>query len=381
VAGALRVKIFFCIDHLRPDGTQRVLVQLVEGLAVRGHRLSVWCLNDSWDAALVERLCAAGADVRIAGKKGLISGTALVEAYGWLRRERFDVAVTLLFASDVIGRTLVKLARVPRLITSLRARNLNYTRWQRWLVRRTMRWADAVILNSAGVADYALYGEGAPADHIYVINNGLRMADYAAPSDPAVKESSAALRRELGVPVGVPLVGSVGRLDVQKGYDVLLSALAAAPRPDAHLVLAGIGPQQAALEAQAASLGLNGRVHFAGYRRDVPRLLAGFDVYVQPSRWEGMPNALLEAMAAGCPIVASAVDGICELIDDGMHGWLTPPDDGTALRRAITVALGERAEAARRGAAARERAASCFSLDAMVNAWEKVLAGQEPDRI
>ena len=299
------MKIFFCIDHLRPDGTQHVLTQLVEGLAARGHTQAVWCLNDSWDAVLVERLRAAGAGVRIAGKTRLANGAAMLEGYRWLRRERFDVAVTLLFASDVIGRTLAKAARVPRLVASMRARNLDYAPWQRWLVRRTVRWADAMILNSAGVADYALYQEGAAPDHIYIINNGLRMADYATDYDVA------AVRRELGVPAGVPLLGSVGRLDVQKGYDVLLAALAAAPRPDAHLVLAGVGPAQAALAEEAAALRLENRVHFAGYRRDVTRLLSALDLYVQPSRWEGMPNALLEAMASGCPIVASAVDGIC----------------------------------------------------------------------
>jgi glycosyltransferase involved in cell wall biosynthesis len=367
------MNIFFCIDHLRPDGTQRVLAQLVEGLAARGHQLSVWCLTDSWDAALVARLRTAGADVRFASKARVLCGVAMMGGYRWLRRGRFDVAVTLLFAADVVGRPLAKAAGVPRIVASLRARNVQYTSWQRWLARFTMRWADAVVLNSAGVTDYALSEEGAAPDHLYVINNGLRMADYAA------ARHTSEVRRELGVPAGVPLVGSVGRLDAQKGYDVLLAALAAAPRLDAHLVLVGTGNAQGALAAQAVSLGLAERVHFAGYRRDVPRVLAALDLYVQPSRWEGMPNALLEAMAAGCPIVASAVDGICELIEDGVHGWLTPPDDPVALGQAITAALGERAEASRRGAAAKARAAARFSVDAMVDAWDKVLMGQEPD--
>jgi glycosyltransferase involved in cell wall biosynthesis len=361
------VNIVYFIDHLRPDGTQHVLNQLVEGLAARGHRQAVVCLNDSWDAAVVDRLRQAQAEVRIVGKMALATGYGLLSTWRWLRTRQFDVAVTFLFASDVIGRTLARAAGAPRIISSLRARNTNYTRWQRWLVRRTMPWADVVVLNSSYVRNFAIAEEGAPANRILIIPNGVQVENYGE------LVSRPALCAEFGLPPNQHLVGSVGRLTYQKGFDILLQALALIPRQDVNLLLVGTGEEGNRLRAQAVGLGLARRVHFAGYRHDVPRLLSAFDLYIHPARFEGMPNTLLEAMAAGCPIVASAVDGNRELIDEGINGWLVPADDAAALAEAIQVVLDDPQEAKRRAAVGQARAATQFGLKAVVSAWERVL--------
>jgi glycosyltransferase involved in cell wall biosynthesis len=100
------------------------------------------------------------------------------------------------------------------------------------------------------------------------------------------------------------------------------------------------------------------------------------DIYVHPARFEGMPNALLEAMGAGCPIVASAVDGNRELIEDGVHGWLVPPDDATALSEAVQAALSDPEQARRRGLAGKQRAVEHYDTDRMVLAWEGLMKGQ-----
>jgi glycosyltransferase involved in cell wall biosynthesis len=360
------MKIAYIIDHLRADGTQRALTQLIEGLAARGHTQAVLCLNDSWDESLVTRLRATMTDVRIVGKLALATGGGLWQIWRQLRREQFDVVVTLLFASDVIGRALAGLAGTPRIVSSLRAHNTNYTAWQRRLVRLTMRWASAVVLNSAAVRDFAINVEGAPPTQIYVIPNGVVVDNKRTPIE----------RSALGLPPKGRLLGSVGRLSPQKGLDVLIDALALLPCPDVQLLLIGIGEEEPRLRAQAARLGLQQRVLFAGYRRDVPQLLTALDLYVHPARFEGMPNALLEAMAASCPIIASAVDGNCELIEDGIHGWLVMPDNARALATAIQDALGDPAEAQRRGAAAQQRATTQFSCEAMVAAWEQVLGAR-----
>ena len=364
------MKILYCIDHLRPDGTQRVLLQLVEGLAQRGHTQAVLCLNSSWDVTLVNRLRQAGAQVRIVGKVALVSGYGLWSAWHWLRRERFDVAVTLLFASDVLGRALAHVAGVPRIVSSLRARNANYAAWQRWLVSRTMRWVDAVVLNSAAVRDFAIIQEGAAPDRIDVIPNGVSLTDYAVPVD------TSAVRAEFGLSLVQPVIGSVGRLTRQKGYDVLLQALALISRSDIQLVLIGSGEEEDNLRRLTVRLNLESRVHFLGHRQDVPRLLHILDVYVQPSRFEGMPNTLLEAMAAGCPIIASAVDGNCELIDSSLQGWLTPVENAAALAEAIQSALTNTIEAQRRASAARLRAATSFDVESMIAAWERALRNE-----
>jgi len=361
------MKIVYFIDHLRPDGAQFVLRQLVEGLAARGHNQTVICFNDSWDDALVKRLTETGARVRIVGKVPLFLGYGLLSTFLFLRRERFDVAVTILFVSDVIGRTLTHFARVPRIVTSIQTHDEFYHGWQRWLVRRTVRWADVVELCSENIRDFAVKEEGVPVERICVIPHSIQVEDYVLPDD------SQAVRSEFGLGPTEKLVVSLGRLTFQKGYDILLQAIAMLDSQDVHVVLAGRGEDEAKLCALASSLGIGARVHFAGYRRDVPRLLHGLDIYTQPSRYEGMSLAILQAMASSCPIVATAVDGTCELIVDGIHGWLVPPEDIPALAAAIQMACSDPSEAKRRGAAAYQRVLEQFNLSKMITAWEDLL--------
>ena len=367
LAGAVPVKIVWFIDHLRPDGTQRVLTQLVAGLSAHGHSQAVVCLNDSWDQAILNELHSSGCEVRIIGKAALLTGTGIYRTWRWLRAERFDAAVTLLFYSDVVGRTLAHAAGVPRVVTYIQARNTNYTFWQRWCVRRTMRWADRVVVCSRSLSDYAIEAEGATEGKVSVIPHGIRVNGVYAPPE------NQSLRSELHIPVDCYLIGSLGRLTYQKGYDILLDALARMPEENVHVLMAGTGEMLPSLQAQAAGLGIAERVHWVGYRRDVPRILQDIDIYVQPSRFEGMPNAVLEAMAAERPIVASAVDGHCELIEDGISGWLVPGENPAATARALSEGLIDWNEAFRRGKEARRRALDLYSLDKMVAGWEDLL--------
>jgi len=361
------MNIVYFIDHLRPDGSQTVLRQLVEGMGQRGHDQMVICLNDSWDGTLVERLRTAGADVRIVGKTALASGYGLLSILRWLRSTRFDVAITLLFVSDVVGRVLAAVAGVPRIITSLQTRNVDYTSLQRWLVRATMRSADAVVINNSYNREFATVAEGARPDRIVFIPNGVSVEDYTQPIDQA------SLRAGMGLSPGSKVMGSVGRLTWQKGFDVLLHAFSLLADKDLNLLIFGIGEEEARLRALAAKLKVEARVYFAGYRRDVPQVLGALDLYVHSSRFEGMPIALLEAMAAACPIVASSVDGNRDLIEDGVHGWLVPSENPIMFARAIEDALGNFGEARRRATAARQRVLTHFSIEAIVATWEKLL--------
>lgn len=362
------MKIVYFIDHLQSDGTQLVLRQLTEGLARRGHRQTVVCLNERRDPRLVDAIRASGTSVRIVGKRALIAGTGISSTGSWLQQERFDVAVTLLYVADLLGRPLARFAGVPRIVSSIRARNINYRSLKRALTRFTMRWADAVVINSCGVREFAIAAEGAPPNRLHFIPNGIRVEDFLQPIDRSV------LRMESGLADSVRLVGSVGRLTPQKGFDNLINALALVADQNVHLLIIGTGADLEKLISLARQLGLAKRVHFAGYRHDVPRLLGSLDLYVHPARFEGMPNAVLEAMAARCPIVATAVDGIPELIEDGSDGWLVPPEDSGALARAMNAALLDPIQSQCRATHAQERAWTRFSEQAMVDAWEKVLA-------
>ncbi len=361
------MKIVYLIDHLRGDGAQKGLVELVESLAPRGHQQTVVCLNDSWDDQLLDKLRRAKADLRIVGKISLSGGYGLISLYFWLKRCRFDVAITWLFFSDLAGVTVVKWARIPRIIVSLQARNIHYGVIRRRLARAAIQAANAVVLNSTYVKEFAIAECGAQPDRLFIIPNGIRVDEYLNPIDQS------ALRTQMRLPPEGKILGSVGRLTRQKGYDVLLKAFSMLPDRSSHLLIFGDGEEESKLRTLSAELELQNRIHFVGYRHDLNSILGALDLYVHASRFEGMPHAIVEAMAAGRPIVATRVDGNRELIDDGVHGWLVPPDDPSALAKTIQEVLNHPEEANRRAGAARERIAKYFTLDTMTNAWEQLL--------
>jgi glycosyltransferase involved in cell wall biosynthesis len=370
MVGELSVRIVYFIDHLRPDGAQKVLAQLVEGLAARGHEQAVVCLNDSWDAEVVERLQITGCEIRIVSRIALFSGAGALSTRRWLRQGNFETAITLLFYSDVLGRILAKAAGVPRILTYIQARNTNYAVWQRWLVRMTARFADCIVVCSEYILDFARDVEGADTSCTCVIPHGIQINSKPNRTDRE------AVRAEFNISQQVPLVGSLGRLTPQKGYDMLLEALASLPNKDIQALVAGTGEQMQELKQLAKRLGIHQRVQFVGFRKDADRILSAFDVYVQPSRFEGMPIAVLEAMAAGCPIVASAVDGNRDLIEDGVTGWLVQPEDTDALCNALKAALSNNEEAKKRGSAAFQYVKNNCNLEKMITSWEGVIAGE-----
>lgn len=360
------MKIVYFIDHLRPDGTQYVLRQLVRGLGKRGHRQLVFCLNDSYDHVMIDQLKQAGVELVMVGKLSLLTGEGFFRILKILRQEKFDCAVTLLFFADVIGRLAARLAGVPWIVTSIQTHDEFYHSWQRWLERRTMSLADRVLLNSENYRDFAIREEGISPDQLVVIFNAIDADSYSMPSHSGLKT-------ELGLSPDVKLLGSTGRLTYQKGFDVLVRALALMEHIDAHLAIAGIGEELAFLQELAGGTGVADRVHFLGFRRDIPWVLAGLDVYVHASRYEGMPIAVLEAMAAGRPIVATAVDGTKELIRHTAHGWLAPPDDPQSLAFLIDGVLSSPEEAKLLGRAARDRVMKDFSEERMISLWEAAL--------
>lgn len=170
----------------------------------------------------------------------------------------------------------------------------------------------------------------------------------------------------------------VGRLRIRKGVEVLLEAMAslAESHPEARLLIAGDGEHRAALEARVAALGLGGTVRFLGRASAgrVRALLGGARALVVPSIYEGMPLVVLEAMAAGVPVVASRVSGIPEVVSDPETGWLVPPEDPSSLARALAEALAGEAAARRRGEAGRRRVSETFTPAAAAAAWEEAVS-------
>jgi glycosyltransferase involved in cell wall biosynthesis len=232
----------------------------------------------------------------------------------------------------------------------------------RWL----LRWFPVVIAVSGHIRD-TLIEAGVQADRVVAIPNGVDHVSYRPAA--GVRER---VRSELGLGLGTIVLGAVGRLEPEKRFDLLLRLAAELKAANIVVVIAGEGSMRPSLISQAASLGLTPRLLLLGQRMDVRDLLQAFDVYVQTSDTEGIPNAVLEAMATETPVVATNVGGTSELIEDGTHGLLVPRGDVAALTAAVSAVLDDPVLTRRRVAAARDRIERQLSFDTRMRRVEAI---------
>jgi glycosyltransferase involved in cell wall biosynthesis len=274
---------------------------------------------------------------------------------GWCRRHRVQIVQACDLYANVFALPAAALAGVPMRAGSRRELNPDKSGAQIALQRHAYRCAHAVVTNSSA-ARAQLEREGLPSDRIHVIPNGVAVERFAP----------------IAIVRPVRTIVTVANLRREKAHEVLLRAAArlAPSHPELRFVVAGDGPRAAELRALASTLGVGRQVEFLGHVDDVASLLRGADAFVLPSRSEAFPNAAIEAMAAGLPVVASAVGGLLDLVDDGRTGVLVPPDDPAALAGAIEALVLDPARASRLGAAARGEVAGRYSFDRMVRAFE-----------
>ena len=349
-------------------GGELSVVSLLHGLQGRGHRVLMLCR----DRAIAERVASYGipAGVQRVGGAVMLHDAARMALR--LRRERPDALLLTTFKKLALAGIAGRLARVPRVVQRIGLETDRPTRGVRY------RWAlrsltDAVVVNARCMRGPFLDAapRGDPANVLTI---------YHAPSVAPPTRDRSEVRRELGIPAGARVVGAVARLARQKRFDRLLRALSALP-PDVHCVLAGEGGERAALQALAAELGVDHRVHLPGFRRDVANLLRALDVYVVCSEREGMANAMLEAMACGIPVVSTAVSGADEALrpfaDGSRPGRVVAADD--ALAPALERILADPADRQAMGEAGRRRIAESFGREEMLDRWEAVLRGDGAD--
>lgn len=363
---APRVRLLYVAGNFVTGGAERHLLELWRRLDRDRFEVRIACLKrEGAFTPLVEATGLPITDLGVGrrvydarGVRGLLRLIALVRDF------RPDVIHGYLFGANLFAALAGRLCGVP--VVCVAKRNVDAFETPRQVA--VQRLAHALATHVTAVSEEVAKSSmalGVPRARITVIENGVDVSrfDGRAGAPPADLPSAAA---------GVPRIGSVGCLAPRKDYGTLLEALArlAAAGRVFQAVLVGDGPERAALAAHAAALGLADRVAFLGERGDVDRLLPAFDVFVLSSREEGIPNALLEAMAAGRACVATRVGGNAEVLADGRTGWLVPPRDPAALAAALADALEHPAEAARRGAAARAAAVAERSIEAMVRRHE-----------
>lgn len=372
--GPERVRVFFVVGTLNIGGTERQLVEVVTRLDRERFEPIVCCLGP--EGPLSEPLSAARIPVHILNLRGFRKGKGYVQStihlvhsvwrlYRELRASRPHIVHGFLFWAYVIGAYAGRAARVPTIVASRRSLGLFKAHKPVYLIleRVANRWTDLFVANSAAVRLDTIEREGTDPSRIVVVRNGLDLSQF--------KTSATAPEGDFG---SRPRAIVVSNLIHYKGHEYFLRAWPAvlAQFPTATALLVGDGPMRERLESMARALGVERSVTFLGTRNDVPALLSASDVFVHPSLQEGYSNAILEAMAAGRPVIAARVGGNVEAIADGETGLLVPPASAEALAAGMLRVLSDPSFAATLGAHAEAAVRRSFDIASVVTAYESI---------
>jgi len=363
------IRVAFCITELEIGGAERRLVDLATRIDCSRFAPVVYSLGPRPKPdrdALVRTLETAGVEVQCLGARSLLSAPAVVRQLTQrFRAQQPQIVQTFLFHANLLGRIAARRAGVPHVVAGIRVAE-RHSRWHLALDRWTSGMVERYVCVSQAVAEFSRTRGRLPPEKLVVIPNGIFVPEYsqATPISLAL----------LGIPAGRRVVTYVGRLDRQKRVDWLLTAASRflPDLPDHDLLLVGRGPDRDWLERIAADLSIRDRVHFAGWREDVPAILKASDLLVLPSAWEGMPNVVLEAMACGIPIVATDVEGVREIIGPLADIQVVSPDDIEAFAGCVFTLAQNRILQEKLGAANRDRVAREFTIQSSIKAYEQL---------
>jgi glycosyltransferase involved in cell wall biosynthesis len=340
-------------------GQERVALDLATGQAAAGHRVVTVSLAPPPDGPLAAEFEEKGLDIATVPKRSGRDLKLMVELGRLFRAREADVVHThnpqpLLFSALA--------ARASRAALVHTKHGVNPDNARRMAMRRAAgKLVGAFVCVSEPTAAVARERRECRPDRLVVVPNGIDLDRFGP--DP---EARRAVRAELGIPEDAFAVGTVGRLFVEKGHAYLIRSLAPVLGDGFHLVITGEGPERENLAAQAAGLGRKDCVHLTGNRRDVPRLYAALDAFALTSKSEGLPLVIPEAMAAGLPIVATAVGGVPQVVDESETGFLVDYGDEEALRARLCALDADRRLARKCGETGRERALGRYSSRRMV---------------
>jgi glycosyltransferase involved in cell wall biosynthesis len=361
---------------LRAGGSERQIVELAQrlprdrfrvGIIAFGHRAALFpaAVLGADRLAVLGRAHRDGPEPTPMPIFALRSARLLARYLRAVRAGHYDIVDARLFHGYVLAGLTKPLSGVPILVAgrlSLGEFKDRFGPLERGLDRLARRVPDVIVANSAAVAADTLAREGLDPARLRVIRNGV------APAEPLAPAERIAIRAGWGVGPDDIVAGAVANYRPVKGLERLVRVVAQlhGELPALRLVLIGDGPLRGALEAQAAELGIGPIVRIHGPAPDARRLVGAFDLVVAASEAEGLPNALLEAAAAGRPIAATAAGGTVEIVEDGRTGLLVPVADEAALAGAVRRLVEDPELRARLGAAARAHVEATFGMDRMV---------------
>jgi glycosyltransferase involved in cell wall biosynthesis len=351
-------------------GAEEMVLNLVRHLPPRFEPV-VCCINDA--GPIGEEIRKTGTPVAVLGlTPGLRHPWHVGGIRRYLRETKPAIVHTFLLTASLYGRLAAWLERVPIVIGTevniYERKRRHHIVAERMLMARTSR----VIVSANSVRDFYVSQIHADPAKIDVVYNAVDWKSIQP------TQSRAHMRASLGIDANARLAGVIARLTEQKGHRYLFRAMASPELADMQLIVVGDGDLRDVLKADAQALAIAPRVHFLGARRDLGDLLAALDVFVMPSLWEGLPLSMILAMGAGLPVVATAVAGIPEVVENGKTGWLVPAGDVAGLSQALAEVFANPARASEVGQAARDFVLPRFGIDTYVNSvsglYDRLLA-------
>jgi glycosyltransferase involved in cell wall biosynthesis len=366
-----RRKVFYLLDSLNVGGTEVQAVELATRLNTDRYDATLGCLRAR--GPLLERLTGSSVHVCEFYPKGGFDSPRgvyqMLRLASFLRRGRFQIFHAHDLYANILGIPAAVLARIPVIISSQRdLGHLDlYKSGRRVWLRRLQKFSTAILTNANAVREAVLAEDYFAPEKVRVIHNGVDLERFSQPSKDRTWLIPAATHEKW-----IVLVGNMH--SEVKGHAVLIGAAERVVRefPDVRFLFAGDGERRENFEVEIARLGLGKNLLFLGRRNDVPRILSCCDIGVLPSQAEGLPNAVLEYLAAGLPTIASRVGGNVEILQDGRTGLLVPPNDSAALGDAILRLLRDPGFAAELGKNGRALVAAEFSFQRLIEKTDQM---------
>jgi glycosyltransferase involved in cell wall biosynthesis len=370
-------RILHVIDQLGIGGAQEVVCQLVkytqrrlfqpEVLALRGSGHYMEVLR-SWGVPVYSLLPE---DHKMYKYFGGLSSHLLSKLFFFLFERRYDLVHTHLLWSNMLATPMAALCQVPVRFNHDQAFDFaRYRSWgNRWLRAMSNRLTHHIIAVSCSIGNFLRQEEKVPVDKITVIHNAVDLSLFSPQGGPQAREK---MRHIWNLPADALIVGGVGRLEYQKNFSLFLEVAAevCARFPQAMFVIAGEGADRPLLEDLGRKLGIDGKVRFLGFIKEMPEFYQNLDLLLLTSHFEGTPLTVLEALAMGVPVVASRVDGSAEILDDGNDAFLVPPKDKGLFVHKISQMLTERDLAQQMALAGQEKVRRKYSTKDMVRQVE-----------
>ncbi len=361
------ITILYLITSTNVGGTEKALLELIRRIDRKRFRVYVCSVKKPGAFANAIAVEADGFYSLMLSERGGFVAVgnfiiALLRLIKLIRRLSPTILHCLLFRANMLGRFAGRIARVPIIISSIRV--IEHQPVKQYIDRLTASLTTHYLAVSEAVRDYTVRHVNIAPARIVTIYNGITC-------DREFRETPS-LRVMLNLAVDDVLLGVVGRFHKQKGHIILIEALPIILRhaPTTHVVCCGDGEEKDRLKRATKNLGLEKHVHFLGVVADAYRILPQIDVVIVPSLWEGMPNVILEAMAAGRPVIASHIAGMDEVVVDGKTGLLFKPGDPQALAEAVLKLIGNNSLLQQMGSAAFEQAQQKFRIETTVKQTE-----------